>query len=467
MKLILFFMILCLSCTSRISDIYLGMGAKVGEVTENRAILHVRLTTIPEQDSLRLFPGKAGEARVRYGIDEQLKKARLTKWLAAKKDDDFSIQFHLDKLVPNQRYYYQVEMRVHSGEKPNKLWIGSFRTTPRPDERDSVKFQVTTGQDLRGVDTYHAMAAQHPDFLVSTGDNVYYDSEPVLARTVPLAYRKYQEMYGSKPIVDYFRHVAGYFEKDDHDYRFNDSDSVQKGKWLSKKWLEPGLSKVTKEEENRYFEETWLSHEEGMMVFKQVFPMSEKTYRTFRWGKGVQIWLLEGRDFRSPNAMPDGPDKTIWGKEQKEWLKETLLKSDTDFRVVISPTPIIGPDRQTKRDNHANWKGFWTEGQTFLQWIADNKLTNLILVCGDRHWQYHSIDKRGIHELCCGPICDEHSVRGKSTQIVPKAPEEVQPYYNLCGGFLTVTYSPRKALNFSFHGEKGELLYQYKFPTGK
>ncbi|MDB6006750.1 MAG: hypothetical protein JWR15_3737, partial [Prosthecobacter sp.] len=26
----------------------------------------------------------------------------------------------------------------------------------------------------------------------------------------------------------------------------------------------------------------------------------------------------DGRDYRSPNKMPDGPDKTIWGAEQKE-----------------------------------------------------------------------------------------------------------------------------------------------------
>ena len=140
--------------------------------------------------------------------------------------------------------------------------------------------------------------------------------------------------------------------------------------------------------------EKWLTHEEGIMVFKQVFPMSDPTYRTFRWGKGVQIWLVEGRDFRSPNAMPDGPDKTLWGKEQLAWLKRTLLESDADWRVLISPTPIIGPDRVTKNDNHADPKGFWTEGQAFLDWIKDNQLDNLMLICGDRHWQYESVDQR-------------------------------------------------------------------------
>ena len=101
--------------------------------------------------------------------------------------------------------------------------------------------------------------------------------------------------------------------------------------------------------------------------------MGDKTYRTVRWGKGLQIWMLENRDFRSPNDMPDGPDKTIWGAEQKAWLKETLLASDADYRIIISPNPIIGPDRIMKGDNQANINGFWYEGQAFLDWLKEQR----------------------------------------------------------------------------------------------
>ena len=70
---------------------------------------------------------------------------------------------------------------------------------------------------------------------------------------------------------------------------------------------------------------------------------------------------MEGRDYRSPNDMPDGPGKTIWGEEQMAWLKKTAAESDAAFRILISPTPIVGPDRENKRDNHAN-KVFKHEG---------------------------------------------------------------------------------------------------------
>jgi len=44
-------------------------------------------------------------------------------------------------------------------------------------------------------------------------------------------------------------------------------------------------------------------------------------------------------------AMHDGPGKTIWGEAQKNWFKQTFQESDATFRILVSPTPIIGPDR--------------------------------------------------------------------------------------------------------------------------
>ena len=52
--------------------------------------------------------------------------------------------------------------------------------------------------------------------------------------------------------------------------------------------------------------------------------------------------------------MPDGPAKTIWGKEQIAWFKKSFADSDATFRLLISPTPVVGPDRKSKHDNHAN-----------------------------------------------------------------------------------------------------------------
>ncbi len=49
--------------------------------------------------------------------------------------------------------------------------------------------------------------------------------------------------------------------------------------------------------------------EQRVMIFP-VFPLLAGA-RTFRWGKTLQIWLVEGRDYRSPNNMPDGPEDPV------------------------------------------------------------------------------------------------------------------------------------------------------------
>ncbi len=103
--------------------------------------------------------------------------------------------------------------------------------------------------------------------------------------------------------------------------------------------------------------------------------MGSSTYRTIRWGQDLQIWLVEGRDFRSPNDAPDGPDKTIWGKEQLAWFQSTVTNSDATFRILISPTPIVGPDHLWKSGTIDNLvaEGRAYEGNLLREFLAAEK----------------------------------------------------------------------------------------------
>jgi phosphodiesterase/alkaline phosphatase D-like protein len=446
------------------AEIYLGSGVKAGEITDRTAIVVVRLTATPGQNAEGLLPGTTGQARLRYAANEQLADADTTDWQDARPDADWSTRFTLEGLKPASRYHYVVEYRAAAEAASKQSEQFSFLTAPSPGDRAPVKFILTTCQDLGGSGVYPHMAARQPDFCISDGDNVYYDGQ-CLARNVPEAWGAYQKMFGLPPMRDFYRHVGGYFLKDDHDFRFNDSDPYMKGVWVNaQKGGKPG-AKLTETRGNQRLDTAWLTAEEGARVFGQVFPMSDKPYRTFRWGRGIQLLLLENREFRSPNPMPDGPDKTIWGTTQRAWIKETLLASDADYRIIISPNPIIGPDRIMKGDNQANLNGFWHEGQAFLDWLTENRLTNVVLMCGDRHWQYHSIDQRRgrtVHEFSCGPTCDEH------VQPVPPPYEGVDRRYSASrGGFLEVIYDRDGTLSCQHFSQGGEPLYRYVFQPGE
>jgi alkaline phosphatase D len=204
-----------------------------------------------------------------------------------------------------------------------------------------------------------------------------------------------------------------------------------------------------------------VSFEEGIRIFNQEqFPSFQPRYRTIQWGKDLQFWVLEGRDFRSPNTMPDGPTKTILGNEQKEWLKRTLAESTATFKLVFSPTPIVGPDRPSKSDNHAN-KVFEFEGNELRQLFGATD--DLLVFCGDRHWQYASLDTDlNLWEFGCGPGSQNHELGWKQNDIRLE-----HRFLRVQGGFLsgTLNYDDNgnPKLVIGHHDVQGRQLSNFPF----
>jgi alkaline phosphatase D len=197
---------------------------------------------------------------------------------------------------------------------------------------------------------------------------------------------------------------------------------------------------------------------EGQRIFREQTPMSGPGYRTFRWGRDLQIWLTDGRDHRSPNRQPDGPDKTIWGAEQKAWFKETVKASTATWKVLISPTPIVGPDRGKKNDNHAN-AGFTHEGDEVRAWMQANVPDNFFVVCGDRHWQYHSVHPvTGVREFSVGAASDSHAGG------TPGENPAYHRFHRVKGGFLSVQLTSagaRSHIDFRHHSVIGEVVHEF------
>jgi alkaline phosphatase D len=466
------------TCSGGLSDgPYQATGIKIGEVTYNTAIVWTRLTRNPERVSLEApmpeisyrnpktgkivkknqgrpnltpivnfpndsnietiegaVPGTSGQVRILYKIDST-SDWQTTDWKMVDPKRDYTYQFVLTGLKPDSKYQVRAESRESASGKNGQTVEGGFRTAPRADQSQRVVFTVTTGQAYPDQDApgggykmYPAMLKIDPAFFVHTGDIVYYDK---LAKTLPLARWHWARMYSLPTNVEFHRQVASYFIKDDHDTWFNDC-------WPDR--------------ETRFMGD--FTFKQGKEVFLEQVPMGERTWRTFRWGRDLQIWLVEGRDFRSPNTMTDGPGKTIWGEEQKQWFKRTVLESDAAFRFLISPTPLVGPDRENKHDNHSN-ADFTHEGDELRQFISQQK--NMYIICGDRHWQYISVDsKTGAREYSCGPASDKHAGGWSNDQKLPE-----HRYLNVIGGFLAVTVDRQEGkptLTFRFYDVDGDVM---------
>ncbi len=445
---------------------HLATGIKIGEVTSDSAIVWARLTAAKEaarapadappqrasDDEIPKLagavPGMAGDVSLDISTQADFSQPKEFPTALVDQKTDFTHQWSIGNLQPATKYF--VRIRAAAGGRQTAEMTGSFSTAALPSQWQDVSFSVITGQaykdldDPAGFHMYPAMAKAGVSFLVPTGDTVYYDSDPPIATTVAMARHHWHRMYALPRHVEFHRLIPGYWEKDDHDTVRNDC-------WPPQGPNADRMAELTGE----------LTFFKGLKLFREQAPLGEKTYRTVRWGKGLQVWLVEGRDFRSPNNMPDGPDKTIWGKEQLEWLKRTVLASDADFRVLVSPTPIVGPDRGNKRDNHAN-AAFAHEGNAFREWVKASGLTGKFFVCcGDRHWQYHSVDPAsGLHEFSCGPASDKHA--GGS----PGLDQEYHKFHRVKGGFLTVNVTRPSGVPtaaFRFHDVHGAVVYEKSF----
>ncbi len=435
-------------------------GTRVGEVTDHSAIVWTRLTKnatrnddgvlvtkrfgnapagVPVSDLEGSCDGAPGLIRLRYGKKADLSDATTTDWVEVGEKGDFIHQFQLEKLAADTTYFYASETADSAGGALHAPLKGRFRTAPAAKTPSSLTFTVMTCQGYPdrghpdGHPIYPSMEAMEPSFTCLTGDLVYYDNDGPRATTPRLARFHWERMFSLPRLRSFLATTGTYWLKDDHDVLNNDS------------W--PGRKMGT------------LTFAEGQRIFRQQAPMGDgPSYRTYRWGRDLQVWMTDGRDFRSPNRMSDGPEKSIWGEEQKEWFKTTVAESTATWKVLVTPTPLVGPDRKNKRDNHAN-EGFQHEGDEIRAWLKENVPDNFFSICGDRHWQFHSVHPTaGVHEFSVGAASNEHAGG------TPGRNEAYHRFHRVKGGFLSVTLEPTKTgskIVFRHHDVDGNVVYEY------
>lgn len=439
-------------------------GTRVGDVTDTSAIVWTRLTRHPVRNNDGIVfpakvdrqnfrptpvpvahiegacPGMPGRVRLRYGLREDLSGATETEWIDVSDATDCIHQFRLSDLRPGSTYFYSSEAAAPGESRVRSEFQGRFATAPLRTTPSEFRFCVMTCQGYPDRDhpdghpIYPSMLALDPKFVVMTGDLVYYDSNEPRAVTPSLARLHWERMFSLPRLLSMMRSAGSYWLKDDHDTLINDS------------W--PGMRAGE------------LTFAEGQTIFRQQAPIGEPSYRTFRWGRDLQLWFTDGRDFRSPNQMPDGPEKTIWGAEQKAWFEQTIRESDATWKLLISPTPLVGPDRPNKNDNHSN-AGFAHEGGEIRSWLQANTDGNFFVICGDRHWQYHSVHPAtGIQEFSVGAASDSHA--GGS----PGEDKAYHRFHRVQGGFLSVELScagSDSRIAFQLRDVDGTIVYEAVF----
>jgi alkaline phosphatase D len=319
--------------------------------------------------------------------------------------DDLIVQVPLEGLVPATRHRYRI---VQGGERTE----GEFTTAPLAAEAAPVTFlwsgDLGGGGFCRlrdgGYRIFRAMARYPADFFLFVGDTIYADVPCNRPDVVPGAnfrastaaeYRaRHRYNREDAAFQEFLRRTPVYATWDDHEVR---NDFAGPG--------EPLLSN-------------------GRQAFLEYWPVAAgddptRLYRSVRWGKLLEIFILDTRQYRSHNTEVDGPGKTMLGAAQRGWLLHAVVRSTAIWKAIVSSVSLSVPTgRPERRDGWTNVNvfglapesgtGFVTERDALLRHFRTHNVRNLVFIVADVHHaeviRHQPHAEWAFHELIAGPL---------------------------------------------------------------
>ena len=418
-------------CGGRVAAFDLGVGAF--ELDQDGALLWTHVvpvdadaTAVPLRVEVASDPAFADVVRQQGGVA-----------LAA---NDFTARIQVKGLDSGAAYYYRfVDFRT--GETSP---VGSFRTRPPENDAGAVRFVVSGDSNIgyvqpRSLDFHvlSAAAAEDPDFFVYFGDTIYADSGVLPGGADAFSLDEYREVHRLTRADSHLQALlaaTGTFSGwDDHEVR-NDYDGET---------VDP------------------VQQENGYRAFFEYLPLRKnpgqapyRTDRSVRWGEHVELFFLDGRQFRSaerfcnPDPIPDGPEtpdtlfspfvedeilaiqadpvigplaaallltpsdpdcvaaeladpaRTLLGGDQLAALQQALLDSTATFKIIVNNTPLAS----LLVTPYDRWEGYLAERQALLDFVAASFPPDEVLVLTTDFHTNLAIERDELTEVIVGPI---------------------------------------------------------------
>jgi len=390
-------------------------GVAAGEITSTSAVLWTRAPA-------------AGPVQLAVHASGGTGPARLFK-ASASQARDLTVRAAVRGLNPATTYIYG----FFQGKKTSAA--GTFRTPPAARTSVAVRFAVSGDADatrgpngkpgFNNYEVYGRMAAERNDFNVNLGDTIYSDSEiagspPAL--TVRQKWAKYR-LGLALPALQRLRAATGlYSHWDDHEF-VNDFSEAESGQAI---------------------------YDAGVKAFTDYAPVARPgrlgLFRTFRWGKNLQLFFLDERSFRSakaddvcgndlaptaPQPVRDGfatlapglkapvsaaclatiedPGRTMLGAAQYAAFTKAIKASTATWKVVVNEVPI----QQYYALPYDRWEGYAAEREKLLRFLQAN-VENVIFLTTDTHAnlvneiRYRTLggtpETSGMWEVVTGPV---------------------------------------------------------------
>lgn len=347
-------------------DLQLFNGPMLGTVTDTSARFWVRT---------------AGPATFRIQVGRQSKVVKTSA------ETDFTGIATVEGLVPSTDYSYSVLVDGNALSDPSF----HFRTYPQAGARE--RYTIAFGACSRYVPLnegiWRTMATTKPLAYLGLGDNLYIDAydRPDVQR---LHY--YRRML-RKEYRELIAQTSMYAIWDDHDFGMNDSAGG------------PSKTEPWKLANFEVFKQNWNN------PFYGAAPETPGTWHNFRVGD-VEVFMVDGRMYRSNPADPEDLTKTMLGPEQKAWLFNALERSTATFKVLASSTMWHDLADKGGKDS---WAGprYRQERDEIYQLIQDAQINGVVFLSGDRHrteiWKTERVDGYPFYEFVSAKVTNMHT----------------------------------------------------------
>ncbi len=323
--------------------------------------------------------------------------------LRAGRAHDLVVQRRVHGLLPNRRYSYAFSAPLGATRIVSP---GEFRTAPGPSDPQVIRFAISGDADgvrnpktkkpaYNAFEVYGRMAAERNHFNINLGDTIYSDSEVAglpPALTVPAKWAKYRENLSYGHLRNLRRATGLYSHWDDHEF-INDFSLAEHRKPIFRA---------------------------GALAFLDYAPATygrNGLYRTFRWGKHLELFFLDERSFRSAkvrttcgndlaptapqpvrnafavlipalanpvqkpclDALAD-PSRTMLGARQYAAFTRAIKASTATWKVIVNEVPI----QQFYALPYDRWEGYAAEREKLLRFLRAN-VKNVVFLATDTH----------------------------------------------------------------------------------
>ncbi|MCW5284283.1 twin-arginine translocation signal domain-containing protein [Verminephrobacter eiseniae] len=358
---------------------------------------------------------------VEYSAHENFKNAQTITGPLALARNDYTARVDLRGLPVAQRLYYRVRFQdlqhksAWSEPVTGSLIIagGSGRDISFAFSGDEAGQGWGINEAWGGYRVYETMRRFQPDFFIHSGDQIYADG-PIQAEVtlddgsiwrnlVTPAKAKVAETLDdfrgnfAYNLLDankkrFMAEVPFLVQWDDHEVR-NNWCPDQRIDAADKRYQERDLNLLMQRARQAMFEYN---------PFRIDSADPQRIYRSFDYGPLLEVFMLDERSYRSANSANaqdrQGADTAFLGTAQMRWLKQSLRRSRSTWKVIASDMPlsIVVPDLNpgVPPDTYEAWAngehgmplGRELEVARLLRFIKHHQIRNVVWVTADVHY---------------------------------------------------------------------------------